>query len=115
MNIVGANPNSNFAGGETLTAKTNYFKGNNSNKWQTDVPKFSDVCYENVYEGISLAYYSNAQGEPEYDFIVAPNMDAAKIKLELKGADDVNINKQGDLEIATAAGKFVQHKPTMYQ
>jgi hypothetical protein len=115
MKIVGANSASLFAGEQELTNRTNYFKGNKPDKWQTGVPNFGRVCYENVYQGIDLAYYANAQNEPEYDFIVAPNANPNQVTLEFAGADELQINSDGDLEIYTIAGKIVQSKPFTYQ
>jgi hypothetical protein len=115
MKIVGANSAPLFAGEQELANRTNYLKGNKPDKWQTGVPNFGRVSYENVYQGIDLAYYANAQNEPEYDFIVAPNANPNQVTLEFAGADELQINSEGDLEIYTTAGKIVQRKPFTYQ
>lgn len=114
MNVGGAN-SSDAKGADELSSKTNYFIGNDSAKWQTDVANFGKVKFEKVYEGIDLVYYGN-QRRLEYDFVVAPNANANQIKLNFEGAKSVKIDeKSGDLLLETALGTIRQHKPFAYQ
>src|SRR5262249_55515292 len=61
-----------------------------------------------------LAYYGN-QGQIEYDFIVSPGADPSKITLNFAGANNVNMNPQGDLVVHTAVGDITQKAPAVYQ
>ena len=115
LRIAGAKNNSTFAGSEELQGRTNYFRGNNPDNWQTDVRTFSRVNYEGVYRGVDMSFYSNERGEFEYDFIVKPNANHNQIALEIEGANGVRVKENGDLEIETAAGTITQRKPFTYQ
>ena len=114
MNVVGANA-TDGTGSDELRGKTNYFIDNDPTNWQTDVPNFGKVKFEKVYDGIDLVYYGN-QRRLEYDFVVAPNADTQKIKLNFEGAKSVKIDESsGDLLLETALGTIRQHKPFAYQ
>ena len=59
--------------------------------------------YENVYAGIDLIYYGNDEGRLEYDFLVAPGANPEAISVKIDGADNIKIDKSGDLVIETAS------------
>lgn len=114
MKFVGANSASTFAGESPQEKRTNYFKGDEAN-WRTDIPNFSDVRYENVYNGIGMIWRGRENGAVQYDFLVAPNADSGQIALEFDGADEIEIDADGNLLIHTAAGIIKQAKPFSYQ
>lgn len=98
-----------------LTAKSNYFLGNDPAKWRTDIPNYARVRYEGIYPGIDLVYYGNGRAL-EHDFVVAPGADPAKIRFSIGGATSVRLDRQsGDLVLATGAGQLRLHKPVSYQ
>jgi Carboxypeptidase regulatory-like domain/Beta-propeller repeat len=115
MKLAGANPESTFAGEETLEYQTNYFKGSDQSKWQSEVPNHTRVKYENVYEGIGMVWHGKGKGETQYDFVVAPNADPNQISIEFDGADKLEIDAEGNLLISTPAGIVKQNKPYTYQ
>ena len=113
--LVGANSNAPFTPLDALIGKSNYFLGNQPDKWHTDVPHYAKVRRDNIYTGISLVYY-NAQQQLEYDFIVTPRADPTSIKWHVSGVDKVSIDhNNGDLVLHTRAGTLRQHKPVAYQ
>ncbi len=114
MKLVGANPNPDVIGLDELSGKSNYFIGNDSKKWRTNVLNYSKVAYKDVYPGIDLVYYGN-QSQLEYDFIVAPGASPGGINLAFEGADKVEIDAQGDLVLSFNGGEIRLHKPRVYQ
>ena len=54
--------------------------------WRTNIPTYSRVLYEDVYDGIDVAYHGN-QGPLEYDFVVAPGADPEQIELRFDGVE----------------------------
>src|SRR5688572_6281454 len=76
MKLAGANADAKVAGLDELPGKTNYFIGNDREKWRTNVPAYAKVRYEDVYPGIDLVFYGN-QRQLEYDFVVGPGADAS--------------------------------------
>ena len=115
MRLVGAQMNSSFVGVNEQPGRINYFKGNDPERWQTEIRTFSGVNYEGVYRGVDLSFYSNQEGEFEYDFIVKPQANLNQIQMEIKGAEDVRVDENGDLEIKTELGRLKQRKPFTYQ
>src|SRR5438552_8747180 len=109
MALLGANQHAKVLGLEELTGKTNYFIGNDPQKWRTNLPTYAKVKYEGVYPGIDLVYYGN-QGQLEYDFVVAPGADPKVITLVLtNGAghnEKLKIDATGNLVIPTADGEI---------
>ena len=114
MSVVGARSTAAVAGVDELPGKANYFIGNDHSQWRTNVPTYAKVRYSGVYPGIDLVYYGQ-QRQLEYDFVVAPGADPDQITLGFTGANDIEIDAQGDLVLHTAAGEVRQHKPIVYQ
>ena len=114
MKLVGANPSPQVSGLEELPGKSNYFVGNNPDKWRTNVPHYTKVQYKDVYPGVDLVYYGN-QRQLEYDFVVGPGTDPDGITLGFEGVERLRIDAQGDLLLETQDGEIRQHKPLVYQ
>ena len=114
MKLLGANSAPAVSGLKKLPGITNYFIGNDPNKWHTNVPSYAKVEYKEVYEGIDLVYYGN-QRQLEFDFVVAAGADPNVIKLDFEGAERLEIDEDGDLVIHVAGGELRQRKPVIYQ
>jgi hypothetical protein len=99
---------------EKLPGTANYFVGNDSTKWRSNVPAYARVRYDDLYPGVDLVYYGN-QRELEYDFVVRPGADPSRIVLGFQGADRLEVDAQGDLMLHTALGPVRQRKPVIYQ
>ncbi len=133
MQLVGVNPNATVTGTDQLPGKSNYFIGDDPNKWHVNVPTYAQVKYGNVYPGVDLIYYGN-QRQLEYDFVVAPGADPGAIRLELQTADSklagaqskienrkskidrpLRIAENGDLVVKIDGREVCFHKPVVYQ
>jgi Beta-propeller repeat len=130
MRLVGANPKAPVAGTDELPGKSNYFIGNDSKKWRTNVSTFAKVKYQDVYPGVDLVYYGN-QGQLEYDFVVAPGANpdvvAFNVVAELAPprrtshgarapqAAPLRLAANGDLVAKLDGGELRFHKPIVYQ
>ncbi|MCI0529256.1 MAG: SBBP repeat-containing protein, partial [Nitrospira sp.] len=114
MKLVGANPESQITGQDELPGKVNYFVGSDPAKWRTDIPTFAKVRYQNVYPGVDLVYYGN-QHQVEYDWVIAPGVDPGIIQFTFDGADNLEIDAQGDLILHLTDGEVHLRKPHIYQ
>ena len=114
MRLVGANPEAVVKGLEELPGKSNYFIGNNPEKWRANVPHYGRVQYREVYPGVDLVYYGNPQ-QLEFDFVIAPGADPAVIRLGFEGADQLTLDERGNLILHAAGGEIVQRPPVVYQ
>ncbi len=114
MQLVGGNSLAKVSASSQLPGKSNYFIGNDPSKWQTDVPHYARVSYQDVYPGINLAFHG-AQRQTEFDFVVAPGANPAPIGFHFSGAQGIKTDDSGNLVISSAAGDVLLHKPVAYQ
>ncbi len=118
VRVVGANPQAEISGADELPGKSNYFIGNDPQKWRTGVPTYATVKYHDVYPGVDLVYYGNQEGRLEYDFIVGRGAELGNIRLAIAGRADatpLRIDANGDLVVATKSGGVRYQKPVAYQ
>jgi hypothetical protein len=114
MKTVGGNSPSKIEGQDEQIAKSNYFIGEDEQKWLRDVPNYGKIRYSEIYSGVDLVYYGKGR-QLEYDFIVQPNADPKQIAIEFEGAKSLGINNEGDLVLELESGLIKQHKPIVYQ
>ena len=114
VRLAGANPEATLEGRGASAARVNYFLGPDAAAWRAGIPTYNRVQCRQVYPGIDLVYYGN-QGQVEYDFVVAPGADPARIAFVMEGATSLTLNTQGDLLVGTPGGQIRQHRPVVYQ
>ncbi len=117
MRLSGARPDPIISGENELPGTANYFRGNDPEKWTTNVPTFEKVRYQNVFDGVDLVYYGN-QGQLEYDFVVAAKADPYLIHLTFDGARRISVDQlNGDLvlTLGKGAGEVRFRTPVAYQ
>jgi len=73
---------------EKLT-RSNFFLGTRGN--YTNARHFDSIIYTNLWQGIDLHYYSNADGL-KYEFIVQPRADPNNIRISCEGFDSLSIS-----------------------
>ena len=114
MKLQNANQSPKLVGESRQQRISNYYIGNDRSKWLTGVPNYGQVRYQNVYSGIDMVYHSD-QRQLEYDFVVKPGADPNQIRVAFEGASKMSITEKGELELQSAAGDSVNHKPVVYQ
>jgi PKD repeat protein len=91
-----------------------YYFGSDPAAWVRDVPRFAEVRYEELYPGIDLRVYANAEGELEFDHIIAPGADPGQAGFRLGNHDGLML-RDGDL-VAHLGGHDVRLKaPVAFQ
>jgi len=113
MKLAGASPDAP-AGLNELPGTTNYFIGNQADKWRTGIRSYASVKYSNVYPGVDLVYYGNGN-QLEFDFIVAAGANPAVIQMTFEGADKIEVDRAGNLLMKVAGQSLKLHKPSIYQ
>ena len=111
---LGANKRPRIVAESQMSAKVNYFKGNDRKSWRSNVPTYQAVRYEEIYPGIDLRFYGNNQ-QLEYDFIVNPGADPDGIALAYEGIEKLSINAGGELVVQLKDGAMIQKRPVIYQ
>ncbi|RPI26565.1 MAG: hypothetical protein EHM61_11415 [Acidobacteria bacterium] len=74
-----------MSGLDPLPGRSHYFRGRSPESWHTDVTSYSKVRCEQVYPGVDVVYYLHDE-RLEFDFVIQPGADPAKIKLRFTGA-----------------------------
>ncbi len=107
---LNASPDPALTAFAPLPGKVNYLKRADPAGWLMDVPTFAQARAHDVYPGVDLVYYG-ADGQLEYDFVVAPGADPGAIRVAVAGGKPLALNDRGDLVI----GSVVQRRPVAYQ
>jgi uncharacterized protein (TIGR03437 family) len=112
--LLGANLSVRITGESPQVSTSNYFIGNDSGQWHTSVPNYEGVRYAGVYAGIDLVYYGK-DGQLEYDWILSPRADPARIRMSFENTDELRIDQEGDLVIRAGTNEYRQRRPVIYQ
>ena len=98
-----------------LEGRVNYFIGNDSDLWRTDIPTFKEVVYPQVYPGIDLVYSGN-QRRLKYTFYLQPNSNPNQIQMIYHGIENIFVDATiGELVIQTPWGEMRDAAPVAYQ
>lgn len=114
MQLVGANPSAEMKGENQLPYYSNYFIGHDPVKWRRNVPNYARIRFQEIYDGVDLIYHGN-RTRLKYDFIIRAGHDPDQILLKYQGAEALQVNPKGELEIHTGAGLILEKKPVVYQ
>ncbi len=114
VRLEGANRLERAVAMDELLGKVNYLVGRNPRAWHTNVPTYARLRIASVYPGVDLVYHGS-QRRLEYDFVVRPGANPAKIRLAFGGASKLRVTRAGDLVVETAGGAVRFRKPSVYQ
>src|SRR5439155_6995465 len=98
VSFVGANAAARATGQDELSSRSNYFIGASP---LIDIPNFSKVQLANLWTGVDSEFYSNQQGQLEFDFVVAPGTSPLAVQMDLQGASNLTIDAGGNLLLDT--------------
>ncbi len=97
-----------------LPHRSNFFYGNDSSKWCTNVLNYHEIVYYNLYENIDLRYCLTEKGL-KYEFIVHPGGDPNDIKLNYQNVNSISMDSFNNLIIRTACGDIIDSELFIYQ
>lgn len=92
----------------------NFFIGDDSGNWASQVKGYNEFTLQNIYPNINLKLLEK-QEDLKYEFILAPKANPELIRMKVKGHDKLKINRKGELEIQTDLGNIIDEKPYAYQ
>lgn len=111
--FVGSNPSTNVIGKEKLASYDNYYIGKDPSRWSTCVPKYREVFYEDLYDGIDLAL-AQSESHLKYEFTIAPGASPSQIRMDYEGIGNLFVSK-GNLIVSTSVMQVVEMAPYAYQ
>jgi hypothetical protein len=97
-----------------LPGKSNYYFGDQPNKWISGIPEYGQVKFRSIYPGIDLIYYGGKSGL-EYDFVVAAGAKPEDVVFRVTGAAKIELDESGNLSLRVAGGQVGLRRPTVYQ
>ena len=115
IRLAGARP-TEPVGSQLLEGRTNYFVGQDEQRWRTNVENFGRVSYPSALPGVDVTYYGNASGQLEYDVLLAPRVDVSVVELTFPGVSSISLDARGDAVLRLPSGGVLLEKsPTAYQ
>ncbi|MDO7847844.1 gliding motility-associated C-terminal domain-containing protein [Hymenobacter sp. M29] len=101
---------------ETRTAgERNYFVGADAKHWASHVAAYRRLRYEELWPGIGLTLYENARQRLEYDVLLAPRANPARVALRYDGASSLSLDAAGNLVIKTTVATTTESAPQAWQ
>ncbi len=113
VNFIDANTNPYINGDYPKNNYDNYYIGANSEKWTSNVQKFEQIKYGDIYSNIDLYIYQHNY-LLKYDFHLKPGANHKDIKMQYEGVENISLNS-GNLYVKTNISKVIELKPYAYQ
>ncbi|MFZ3094438.1 MAG: SBBP repeat-containing protein, partial [Methanothrix sp.] len=101
-------------GEEQLPGLANFFLGNDSSQWISDIPTFGEIRYKELYPGVDLVF-KGGEGYLKHELSLEPGANLSGIVLTYSGQDSLSVAEDGSLLIETSAGNLTDSVPLCYQ
>jgi len=103
-----------LTGGKRAPGEVNYFRGSDPARWQTNLSRYGQVLYRDLWPGVDMALTGQG-GELKYEFRVRPGARLANIRLAYLGSSGLSLDGAGALLIKTSTGVLRDSPPLAYQ
>ncbi len=113
-NFLGANFIGNSMDKEPASFYENYYQGNDTSKWKSEIYAVKSTKLTNFLPGVDMLF-SGGKDELKYTFELGANIDPNIIQAEIKGADKIQILENGNLRIYHRFGYIQESKPIAWQ
>jgi hypothetical protein len=114
LRFLGSNPGVVVEGEERAPGEVNYLRGKDAAGWQTNLPRYGQIVYRDLWPGVDLRLHDQA-GALKYEFRVRPGARPADIRLAYAGASGLKLDDAGALLIDTEMGVLRDSAPVSYQ
>jgi hypothetical protein len=118
MDLAGATATSasSLTGQGHLSSYSNYFIGNDSSGWLSNVPNFAGVTEHDAYPNIDVRYEGVA-GQLQMNFIVHPGGDPTAIALDFSKWGQASLDPSGQVIVRPSQGAedVVLSPPALFQ
>lgn len=91
-----------------------YYVGSDPRKWVKGAPVYDRITWRGVYPGVDVTFYG-AGDRLEYDLVLAPGADPARVHLQFEKPARVTSLAGGVLEISEGSTRIHQRVPAIYQ
>jgi hypothetical protein len=94
---------------------SNFFLGDDPDRWVRGATSFAEVVYEGLYDGVDLRFYFR-DGMFKYDFQLDAGVDPAVVSLRYEGVEELSVDPvTGELLISTGLGTIRDMAPVILQ
>jgi hypothetical protein len=107
LRFDGANSTPEIISDEPLPGIVGYAFGNDPAKWHMNVPTYAGIIYRQLYPGVDLRY-DGTSGQLRSTYTVAPGSDPTRIRWRYSGAQDVQVDAEGNLRVTLAPSQAGQ-------
>ena len=114
LTFEGASKEALVEGESGRAGRYNFFIGNDSRKWRSNVAAFGAVRYRGLYPGVDLRVLQRG-GRLEYEVLLAPGADLDQIVIRTEGASGMTIGADGTLTLETPARPLRQTAPVTWE
>lgn len=111
IRYINAEYNGRVNARERQSTYHNYFIGSS---WAANAGLFSEVLRDELYDGISVRYYTE-NGNPRFDYIIEPGADPGLIGFTVEGSNNVTVTEDNELMIGTIFGDILIGDVFAYQ
>lgn len=113
MHFLNSTPTVTTSSKDPSSDYCNYFVGKNNKMWASNVKKFTEVIYTDLYKNIDLQLIG-LQNSIKYNFFVKPLGITSTIQLLYEGLDSLYLEK-GILKLKTSINELQEQRPYAYQ
>jgi gliding motility-associated-like protein len=113
VKFLNSSPNCEVSSISPSQDYSNYYIGNDPNRWKSKVYSYASINYSNVWQSINVKYYTN-EGFLKYDILLEKGADPTLIQLQYNGQEKLKI-KNNVLTITTSVGEIDELAPFAYQ
>ncbi|MDQ2770882.1 MAG: gliding motility-associated C-terminal domain-containing protein [Bacteroidota bacterium] len=104
-----------LAATDLVPGERNYFVGSDERRWASHVGAFRRLRYAGLWPGTDLTLYENQTHHLEYDVLLAPHANPARVALRYDGASALALDAAGNLLIKTTVGTTTELAPQAFQ
>ncbi len=113
INFLNANPLAEYLGQNPTNDYSNYYLGNQSNRWASGVKNYQKLYVKNIYNNIDFEFFEQ-YGNLKYNFIVHPGGNPQDIKMQYLGVDSLKILDE-QVQFKTIFGTVNEMKPFVFE
>jgi len=112
IGFVGASPSA-IVPTDISATYFNYFIGNDSKKWRSNVKAYAAATFKDLYNGIDLRVKGNSEGIV-YDFVIQPGADPNQLVQKYEGIEKITLRKN-EINYKTSVGEVIEKNIEAYQ
>jgi beta-propeller repeat-containing protein len=101
-------------GHEQRSTVFSYFRGSDPDEWVRGARAYRAIVYRGLWPGIDLVCDTKGS-RLKFTYRVHPGADPARIRIQVRGADGVTVDRQGALHLVTPVGELVDEPPIAHQ